>query len=115
MKRNLTTATLLGMLIKWTAWAILGLLAVIIALYTAGSYRKAGDEAQLTLVRTGLVVSLLLVTSSLYGAALDLYYAVRRRRAAYLGGALGYLALIALGSCATLAAAFIIGAVGGNR
>lgn len=110
-----TARPLLGKLIKWTVWAVLALNISVITLYTVGSYQRADDQSQLALVRICLVVSLLLVISSIYGIVLDLYYALRRQKAAYLAGVLGYMLIIVLGFCTALAAAFIIGAVGGNR
>jgi len=126
MKRNLTTAhlpdgkarparPLLGKLLKWTVLAVLALTITSIALYAAGSYRKASDGFQLAILRFCLVFSTLLVISSVYGIILNLYYAVRKRQAAYLAGVLGYTLAAALGGGAALGAGFIIGAVGGNR
>ncbi|MDR2661895.1 MAG: hypothetical protein LBC31_02735 [Treponema sp.] len=130
MRRNLTTdprrrgpggrawsiaEPLLGKLIKYTVWVI-GLAALgLAACYAAGSYRKTGGGAQLLLVRFSLVLSLLLIISSFYGLVLDVIYAVKRKRAAYLLGVLGYASLMALGALLLLGASFIIGAVGGNR
>jgi hypothetical protein len=124
MKRNLTTAislrlgyarSLLGKLVKWTVRAILVLTLVIVVLYILGSYRGVDDNSQLTLVRFGLIVSLLLVISSIYGFLLDLFYTIHRKKAAYLIGALGYVVIIVLGALIALSMAFIIGAAGGNR
>jgi len=128
MKRNLTTANrlsrskawltarpLLGKLIKWTVLAVLTLTLTTVILYGIGSYREASDDAQLALVRLCLILSLLLVISSFYGLILDVYYAIRKRRAAYLAGALGYLVIMVLGFACVLGTAFIIGAVGGTR
>ena len=128
MRRNLTTAKkndqneprftakpLLGKLIKWTTWTILAVYLVVLILYIAGSYQKAPDDSQLALVRMCLVLSLLLIISSSYGFVLNLFYTAKRRHISCLIGAAGYIALIALGAILTLSAAFIIGAVGGNR
>jgi hypothetical protein len=127
MKRNLTTAAprrragrawslaepLLGRLIKYTVWAIGAAALAAAACYAAGSYRKTGG--QLLLVRFSLILSLLLIISSFYGLVLDIVYAVKRKKAAYLLGGLGYTALMALGALLLLGAAFVTGAVGGNR
>jgi hypothetical protein len=124
MKRNLTTAIsqrlgyakpLLGKLVKWTVWAVLGLTIVIIILYVAGSYRQVSDTAQLALVRFGLIVSLLLVISSMYGFVLDIFYAIHRKSLNYVAGALGYVLVMAIGALIALSLAFIISAAGGNR
>jgi hypothetical protein len=96
-------------------WIILALTLTAVILYVAGAYRGASDDSQLALVRFCLVSSLLLIISSFYGLALDLFCTIRRRRAVYLAGALGYVVLMALGAVLALGAAFIIGAVGGNR
>ena len=133
MKRNLTTAKkmsrgkalvsgvwrrdtkpLLGKLVKWTVWTVLGINAAVLVLYVIGSYQKASDDAQLALVRICLILSLLLIISSVYGLVLDVYYIIRRHQPFYLLGIIGYILLIALGAILALAAAFIIGAVGGN-
>ena len=127
MKRNLTTGTrlsrsktrlaaqpLLGKLIKWTVRVILAITVTMHIFYISGSYRKVSDDSQLALLRFCLTFSLLLIISSIYGLVLDLYYAVRKRQAAYLAGVLGYLLLIVLGLILSLGAAFVIGAVGGN-
>ncbi|MDR2211119.1 MAG: hypothetical protein LBO65_06600 [Spirochaetaceae bacterium] len=106
--------TLLGRLIKWTVWAVMALDLGGALWYVIGSYRKRGDASQLLVVRFCLIVSLLLVISALYGLILDLFYMVRQRRAAFLIGVFGYMLIMALGSCLFLAAAFIIGAAGGN-
>ncbi|MDR1306896.1 MAG: hypothetical protein LBK74_04920 [Treponema sp.] len=129
MRRNLTTADprrrgggarpltepLLGKLVKYTVWFIGAAVLALAACYAAGSYRKAGGEIQLLLVHFSLILSLLLIISSFYGMVLDVVYAVKRKRAAYLLGVLGYTALMALGALVLLGASFIIGAVGGNR
>ncbi|MCL1814958.1 MAG: hypothetical protein FWG27_03950 [Treponema sp.] len=127
MKRNITTVQppqaevwltakpLLGKLIKWTTLGILVLALTTVTLYTAGSYRKDSDNSQLVLVRSFLTLSLLLIISSIYGVILNLYYAVRKRQGAYLFGVLGYVLIIVLGILIALGAAFILGAVDGNR
>jgi hypothetical protein len=130
MKRNLTTVEplrisgdkawsiakpLLGKMIKYTAWSIGVLVLVVIACYAVGSYRRSAENAQLFLVRFCLILSLLLIISSFYGLVLDVIYALKRRRAAYLLGVLGYMALMTAGAAVLLGTAFIIGAVGGNR
>ena len=128
MKRNLTTAKkisqskawitakpLLGKLVKWTVWIVLAINIAVVILYIAGSYRKASDDSQLTLVRICLALSMLMIISSLYGFVLDSFYAVRRRQFRYLAGIVVYILIIALGIILALAAAFIIGAVKGNR
>ena len=123
MKRKLTTAKksgwqsakpLLGILVRWTVWTILAFDLVVVLLYVAGSYQKASDSSQLSLVRICLILSMLMIISSLYGIILDIYYMFRRRRPAYLTGIAGYILVIALGTLLALGAAFIIGAVGGN-
>ena len=132
MERNLTTAKkitkknpqtsadrqgvkpLLGVLVKWTVWAILAFDLIIVVLYIIGSYRKASDGVQLTMIRICLMLSVLMVISSLYGIILDLYYMFTKRRPAYLGGIAGYIFTIALGTLLVLVTAFIISAVGGN-
>ena len=124
MKRNLTTVRrgfgwrsarpLLGILVRWTVWIILALNLVIVLLYVAGSYQRASDNSQLSLVRICLILSMLMIISSVYGIILDFYYMFRRRRPAYLTGIAGYFLVIALGILLALGAAFIIGAVGGN-
>ena len=126
MKRNLTTieksqneirnnsGQLLGKLIKWTVLIILALLFLVIILYTAGSLRKNSPDSLLVLVRSGLVLSLLLIISSVYGLVFDIYYAISKRKPVYIAGIAGYGFLAALGSVFALGAAFIIGAVGGN-
>ena len=127
MKRNLTTVQalsqnrawqsakpLLGKLIKWTVWAVLALTLTVVILYIAGSFRKVSDDSQLLLVRISLVLSLLLIISSIYGFILNMYYAVRRRKIAYIIGGAGYILIIVMGAAIALGAAFIIGAVGGN-
>ncbi|MCL1813860.1 MAG: hypothetical protein FWG29_10125 [Treponema sp.] len=127
MKRNLTTAKkisqskvwltakpLLGKLVKWTVWTILILNLSVVILYIAGSYQKASDAAQLTLVRICLILSLLLIISSVYGFFMDIYYLIRRHQAVYLVGIVGYIVIIAIGAILALGAAFIIGAAGGN-
>jgi len=106
---------LLGKLIKWTVLAILFVTLAALGLYVIGSYRKVSDESQLTLVRFCLGTSMLLIISAIYGFILDLYYAVRRKKASYLVGALGYMLIMVFGASTALGAAFIIGAVGGNR
>ena len=128
MGRNLTTAKkssqnkpwvaekpLLGKLIKWTTWTILAINLVVVILYIAGSYQKASDESQLALVSMCLVLSLLLIISSCYGIILDIFYTVSRRQISCLIGVAGYSMITALGAIFALAAAFVIGAVGGNR
>jgi hypothetical protein len=131
MRRNLTTADprrtgprgkawpitepLLGKMIKYTVWFIGIVTLALTAGYAAGSYRKTGGATQLLLVRFSLVLSLLLIISSFYGLVLDVIYAIKRKRAAYLLGVLGYTALMALGALLLLGMSFIIGAVGGNR
>ena len=128
MRRNLTTAEkispgkawmrsakpLLGILVRWTAWAIMALNLVVIILYVVGSYQKAPDSSQIALVRVCLVLSLLMIVSSFYGIILNIYYMVSRRRKAYLLGVFGYVIVISLGAALALGAAFILGAVGGN-
>ncbi|MDR2553454.1 MAG: hypothetical protein LBD31_09880 [Treponema sp.] len=83
--------------------------------YAAGSYRKADDASQLFLLRLSLALSLLLGIAAFYGLVLDLYYTIRRRRAAYLWGVLGYILIICSAALVLLGSAFIIGAAGGNR
>ena len=127
MKRNLTTAgkisqseawktakPFLGRLIKWTVWAVLAFDLLIVILYIIGSYQKASDDTQLTLVRICLVLSLLLIISSLYGIFLNLFYVFSKRKIFYLSGVAGYILIIVLGAALALISAFIIGAVGGN-
>ena len=126
MKRKLTTGRLsqseswrtakplLGKLIKWTVWTVLALTIAVVILYGAGSYRRASADSIFALVRLALVLSLLLIISSVYGLILDVFYVIRKRKAAYLAGIAGYLVLIALGAVIALGAAFVIGAVGGN-
>ena len=124
MKRNLTTAKnitnnnrakpLLSILVKWTVWANLSFDLITVVIYVVGSYRKASDGVQITLVRICLMASVLLIISSLYGLILDLYYMIRRHRPAYLRGIAGYLLTLTLGTLLALGAAFIISAVGGN-
>ncbi|MDR1144440.1 MAG: hypothetical protein LBK77_09535 [Spirochaetaceae bacterium] len=106
---------LLGRLVKYTVWFIGTAALAVIACYAAGSYRKTGGGVQLLLVRFSLVLSLLLIISSFYGMVLNAIYAVKRKRAAYLLGVLGYMVLMAMGALLLLGASFIIGAVGGNR
>ena len=122
MKRNLTTARvppcktpLLVRLVKWTAWAVLALDAATALLYAAASYRGAEDQSLLGLARFCLLVSLLLVSAAFYGIVLDLFYAIRMKRAAFLAGVLGYLVIAALGVVTALASAFIAASAGGNR
>ena len=127
MNRNLTTAKktvqsevwitakpLLAKLVKWTVWFILALDILAAVLYIIGSYQKAPDESQITLVRTCLILSMLMIISSVYGIILDLFYLITKRKPAYLAGILGYILIIALGAVLALGAAFIIGAVKGN-
>ena len=113
MKRNFTTIPLLGRLVKWAVWIILALTLAVHIAYMSGSYRKASDESQLTLVNVCLVLSLLLIIASFYGMVLELYYAVRKRNTAYLAAAMGYILLIVLGTLALFGAMFVIGAVRG--
>ena len=115
MKRILTTAKpLLGKLVKWAVWIFLILLFAVIIMYIAGSYQRVSDDYQLALVRASLILSLMVIISSIYGLILDLFYAVKKKRIMYLIGILGYILIIAFGTIIALAAAFIIGAVGGN-
>jgi hypothetical protein len=109
-----TSKPLLGELVKWTARAVLILTLLVVFLYGAGSYRRASDHTQLSLVRLTLILSLLLVISSIYGLLINLFYAIRRQRAAFLAGVFGYIILIILGAVIAFGAAFIIGAVRGN-
>ncbi|MDR0447611.1 MAG: hypothetical protein LBH07_02975 [Treponema sp.] len=101
-------------MVKWTARAVLILTLLVVFLYGAGSYRRASDHTQLSLVRLTLILSLLLVISSIYGLLINLFYAIRRQRAAFLAGVFGYIILIILGAVIAFGAAFIIGAVRGN-
>ncbi|MDR2072780.1 MAG: hypothetical protein LBP60_05040 [Spirochaetaceae bacterium] len=108
------TRSLLGKLIKWTVWAIMILDFAGLIWYVLGSYGPRDDLSQLFTLRFCLIVSLLLVISAFYGLILDLFYALNRKKIAFLIGGFGYLLIIALGLCFFLAAAFIIGAAGGN-
>jgi len=123
----LVVKPLLGRLVKWTVLAVLALTLAVVALYVVGSYRRVSADSQLALVRLSLALSMLLIISSLYGLILSIYYLFtrfpkrrpgqpeRRRRAPYITGIFVYLLLMALGAAIVLVAAFIIGAVGGNR
>lgn len=105
---------LLGKLIKWTVWAIMIMDTGGVVWYVFGSYGQRNDLSQLFILRFCLIVSLLLVISAFYGLVLDLFYAFSRKKTAFLIGMFGYMLIIILGSCLFLAAAFIIGAAGGN-
>jgi len=123
----LVAKPLLGRLVKWTVLAVLALTLAVVALYVLGSYRRASAESQLALVRLSLALSMLLIISSMYGLILNIYYLFtrfpkrrpdqpeRRKRGPYIAGIPGYLLLITLGASIVLVAAFILGAVGGNR
>lgn len=105
----------MGGLIKRTVFVILVLTGGVVLGYTAGSYRKVEDSSQLFLLRLSLSLSLLLGIGAFYGLVLDIYYTIRRRRAVYLLGVLGYALIIGMAALVLLGSAFIIGAVGGNR
>ena len=107
--------TLLGSLVKWAVWIILALTVTVHIVYMSGTYRNASDESQLALVNICLVLSLLLIISSFYGLILELYYAIRKRNAAYLAVAMGYSILIVLGTLALFGAMFVLGAVRGMQ
>ena len=110
----ITAKPLLAKLIKYAVWFILALDLLTVILYIIGSYQKASDASQITLVHTWLVLSLLMIISSVYGIILDLFYLVKRHKPAYLAGIAGYVLIIILGALFVLGAAFIIGAVKGN-
>jgi hypothetical protein len=105
-------------LIRCAVFAVLGLDALIIALYYAGFPRdNSGGRPtaeQPAPAQSILAVSVLLVVSALCGAFADLWYAARFKKAAPLAGCAGYLILAVLGIALTMAAGFIRSIAEGN-
>ncbi|MDR2701895.1 MAG: hypothetical protein LBB72_05655 [Spirochaetaceae bacterium] len=114
-RKGLYSRPLLGKLINWTVLALLFLTVLTVIFYVSRSYRNVSDESQLVLVRFSLAVSMLLIISAVYGFILDLYYALQKKKPAFLAFALGYILIMALGAVAVIGASFIINAAGGNR
>jgi len=114
-RKDRCSRPLLGKLVNWTVLTLLFITVLTVIFYIVGSNRNVSDESQFVLLRFCLAVSVLLIIASVYGFILDLYYAVQKKKPAFLAFALGYVLIMAVGAVTVLGAAFILSAAGGNR
>jgi hypothetical protein len=83
-------------------------------LYIIGTVQGFMDETQLFLLRLGVVLSILLVLSAIYGFALDLALFFRSKKIRFICGAFLYAFLVFFGIVIAVLAGFIISASSGN-
>jgi hypothetical protein len=83
-------------------------------LYIAGTWQGITDRTQLLAIRCGLIAGLFLAGFSLYGITARLWFLIRRRSPAYLGGLAVCLVAAAFGSAVAVAGTLIVTVVGGN-
>ncbi|MDR1636889.1 MAG: hypothetical protein LBR93_06085 [Treponema sp.] len=83
-------------------------------LYSAGTWQGITDRTQLLAIRTGLIAGLFLAGFSLYGITARIWFLVRRRSPAYLGGLAVCLVSAAFGAAVAAAGTLILTAAGGN-
>jgi hypothetical protein len=85
-----------------------------IFLYIAGTWQGITSRTQLLAIRAAFIAGLFLAGFSLYGIAVRLWFLIRRRSPAYLGGLVVCLVSAVFGAAVATAGTLIVTAVGGN-
>jgi hypothetical protein len=83
-------------------------------LYAAGTWQGITDRSQLLAIRAGTIAGFFLAGFSLYGIAARLWFLIRRRSPAYLGGLALCLVSGILGAALSAAGTLIAVVVAGN-
>lgn len=94
---------------------LLILLGLTVFLYGLGTVQDFMDATQLLLLHITVVLGLSLGISSLYGIALNIYVAIRRKRFRFLRSLIFYMAAAFSGMVLALAAVFILTLAAGNQ
>jgi hypothetical protein len=105
----------IAILVKRTILFFFFLCALTVFLYAIGTAQEFMDRTQLMLLRLAVVFGLSLAAGSLYGIALNCWFAFHDRKYRFFTGAGAYIILGLFGVAIATMAAFIIVAAGGNQ
>jgi hypothetical protein len=105
---------LFPILVNRTVLFFLVMCLINLFLYVIGTVQGFMNATQFFLLRLGVVLSILLALSALYGLGLDLFLFFREKKVHFICGAGIYAFLGILGAVIAAAAGFIISVSGGN-
>jgi hypothetical protein len=105
----------IAILVKRAILFFFFLCALTVFLYGIGTAQEFMDRTQAMLLRLSVVLGLSLAVGSLYGIALNFWFALHDRKYRFFTGAGMYIILGLFGAAIATLAAFIIVAAGGNR
>lgn len=105
---------LIALLVKRAVLFMFVSCALALFLYAVGTAQDFLESTQLLLLRLSYLLALMLAIGALYGLLLDLFFAFRLRRKAFLLGVLSYALLAAIAVLVALFSGGILVAVVGN-